>query len=136
MPRGYCYRCEFRQEYPECDLLCVDYIRTVIKEETSGRVAGIVLEPIQGPDAKLETLLQLTATRGIGPEDTVAVGDGANDLPLLGTAGLGVAYRAHAHVAKAAQIAIVHGNLTALLYLQGIARTDFVATRRSTDQLV
>jgi len=48
VPRGYCYRCEFRQEYPKCDLLCVDYIRTVVKEETSGRVAGIVLEPIQG----------------------------------------------------------------------------------------
>jgi 4-aminobutyrate aminotransferase-like enzyme len=48
VPRGYCYRCEFRQTYPECNLLCVDYIRTVIKEETSGRVAGIVLEPIQG----------------------------------------------------------------------------------------
>ncbi|HSR34702.1 MAG TPA: aspartate aminotransferase family protein [Anaerolineae bacterium] len=48
VPRGYCYRCEFRQQYPGCDLLCVDYIRTVIKEETLGRVAGIVLEPIQG----------------------------------------------------------------------------------------
>jgi 4-aminobutyrate aminotransferase-like enzyme len=48
VPRGYCYRCEFKQTYPDCNLLCVDYIRTVIKEETSGRVAGIVLEPIQG----------------------------------------------------------------------------------------
>ena len=48
VPRGYCYRCEFRQTYPECNLLCVDYIRTVLREETSGRVAGIVLEPIQG----------------------------------------------------------------------------------------
>jgi len=48
VPRGYCYRCEFKQTYPDCDLLCVDYIRTVLKEETSGRVAGIVLEPIQG----------------------------------------------------------------------------------------
>jgi 4-aminobutyrate aminotransferase-like enzyme len=48
VPRGYCYRCEFRQTYPQCNLLCVDYIRTVIREETSGRVAGIVLEPIQG----------------------------------------------------------------------------------------
>jgi len=48
VPRGYCYRCEFRQKYPDCGLMCVDYIRTVIKEETSGRVAGIVLEPIQG----------------------------------------------------------------------------------------
>ncbi|MCL6429323.1 MAG: aspartate aminotransferase family protein [Anaerolineae bacterium] len=48
VPRAYCYRCEFRQTYPECNLLCADYIRTVIKEETSGRVAGIVLEPVQG----------------------------------------------------------------------------------------
>jgi 4-aminobutyrate aminotransferase-like enzyme len=48
VPRGYCYRCEFHQKYPECGLLCVDYIRTVIKEETAGRVAGIVLEPVQG----------------------------------------------------------------------------------------
>lgn len=48
VPRGYCYRCEFRQTYPQCDLLCVDYIRTVIKEETAGRVAGIVFEPVQG----------------------------------------------------------------------------------------
>jgi 4-aminobutyrate aminotransferase len=48
VPRGYCYRCEFRQKYPDCNLLCADYIRTVIREETSGRVAGIVLEPVQG----------------------------------------------------------------------------------------
>jgi len=48
VPRAYCYRCEFRQSYPDCNLLCVDYIRTVLKEETSGRVAGIVLEPVQG----------------------------------------------------------------------------------------
>ncbi len=48
VPRAYCYRCEFHQTYPECDLLCAEYIRTVIKEETSGRVAGIVLEPVQG----------------------------------------------------------------------------------------
>jgi 4-aminobutyrate aminotransferase-like enzyme len=48
VPRGYCYRCEFRQHYPECDLMCVDYIRTVMKEETAGRVAGIILEPVQG----------------------------------------------------------------------------------------
>ncbi len=48
VPRGYCYRCEFHQTYPQCNLMCVDYIRTVLKEETSGRVAGIVLEPVQG----------------------------------------------------------------------------------------
>lgn len=47
-PRGNCYRCAFRMKYPECNLYCVDYLRTVIKEETAGKVAGIVLEPIQG----------------------------------------------------------------------------------------
>jgi len=71
-PRGYCYRCEFRQEYPECDLLCVDYIRTVVKEETSGRVAGIVLEPIQGwagsvvpPDGWIQGIRALCDELGI-----------------------------------------------------------------------
>jgi 4-aminobutyrate aminotransferase-like enzyme len=48
VPRANCYRCEFRQTYPGCNLLCADYIRTVIREETSGRLAGIVLEPVQG----------------------------------------------------------------------------------------
>ena len=48
VPRGYCYRCAFKLKYPECNLHCVDYIETVIKNETSGQVAGIVLEPIQG----------------------------------------------------------------------------------------
>lgn len=48
VPRGYCYRCAFKMSYPECNLHCVDYIETVIKNETSGQVAGIVLEPIQG----------------------------------------------------------------------------------------
>ncbi|OIO91331.1 MAG: hypothetical protein AUK03_11395 [Anaerolineae bacterium CG2_30_64_16] len=71
-PRGYCYRCEFRQSYPECDLLCVDYIRTVIKEETAGRVAGIVLEPIQGwagsvvpPDGWIQKIRALCDEYGI-----------------------------------------------------------------------
>ena len=72
VPRGYCYRCEFRQKYPECNLLCVDYIRTVIKEETAGRVAGIVLEPIQGwggsvvpPDGWIQRIRQLCDEFGI-----------------------------------------------------------------------
>lgn len=72
VPRGYCYRCEFRQEYPECDLLCVDYIRTVVKEETSGRVAGVVLEPIQGwagtivpPDGWIQGIRALCDELGI-----------------------------------------------------------------------
>jgi 4-aminobutyrate aminotransferase-like enzyme len=47
-PRANCYRCPFKLKYPECSIACADYIRTIIKEETSGRVAGIVLEPVQG----------------------------------------------------------------------------------------
>jgi 4-aminobutyrate aminotransferase-like enzyme len=72
VPRGYCYRCEFRQKYPDCNLLCADYIRTVIKEETSGRVAGIVLEPVQGwagsvvpPDGWMQRIRQICNEFGI-----------------------------------------------------------------------
>jgi 4-aminobutyrate aminotransferase-like enzyme len=72
VPRGYCYRCEFRQKYPDCNLLCADYIRTVIKEETSGRVAGIVLEPVQGwagsvvpPDGWIQRIRQICDEFGI-----------------------------------------------------------------------
>jgi 4-aminobutyrate aminotransferase-like enzyme len=71
-PRGYCYRCDFRQQYPNCNLLCADYIRTVIKEETSGRVAGIVLEPVQGwagsvvpPDGWIQRIRQICDEYGI-----------------------------------------------------------------------
>jgi len=72
VPRGYCYRCAFRQQYPACDLTCVDYIRTVIKEETAGRVAGIVLEPIQGwagsivpPDGWIQKIRALCDEYGV-----------------------------------------------------------------------
>jgi 4-aminobutyrate aminotransferase-like enzyme len=72
VPRAYCYRCEFRQTYPECNLLCADYIRTVIKEETAGRVAGIVLEPVQGwagsvvpPDGWIQRLRTICNEYGI-----------------------------------------------------------------------
>ncbi len=72
VPRGNCYRCAFKQHYPECDLMCVDYIRTVIKEETSGRVAGIVFEPVQGwggsvvpPDGWVQKIRALCDEYGI-----------------------------------------------------------------------
>lgn len=72
VPRGDCYHCAFHQKYPECNLLCVDYIRTVIQEETSGRVAGIVLEPIQGwggsvvpPDGWIQSIRALCDEMGI-----------------------------------------------------------------------
>ena len=71
-PRGNCYRCAFKQQYPQCNLMCVDYIRTILKEETSGRVAGIVLEPVQGwggsivpPDGWIQKIRALCDEFGI-----------------------------------------------------------------------
>jgi phosphoserine phosphatase len=89
--------------------------------------AGRVAEPILGREAKLTTLRELTERHGLSPQDTLAAGDGANDLAMIEAAGLGVAYHAKPRVAEAARARIDHGDLTALLYLQGYARTDFVA---------
>lgn len=91
----------------------------------AGRLTGKVAEPILDSSAKLATLRQLTRERGLDPAETLAVGDGANDLPMLQAAGLGVAFRAKPKVAAAAQVRVEHGDLTALLYLQGYADEDF-----------
>jgi len=90
------------------------------------RIAGRVREPILNRDGKRRALLALIAARGLTPAAALAVGDGANDLAMLGTAGLGVAFRAKPAVAAAAPIRIDHGDLTALLYLQGYRQADFV----------
>ena len=90
------------------------------------RLAGTVEEPIVGKVAKRETLIELRGRFGLAPAETLAVGDGANDLDMLGEAGLGVAFRAKPAVAAAAQVRIEHGDLTALLYLQGYAAAEFV----------
>ena len=91
-----------------------------------GKLAGLVREPIFGRDAKLQTLLDLRQQRGIAREATLAAGDGANDLSMIQEAGLGVAYHAKPAVAEAAHARIDHGDLTALLYLQGYKREEFV----------
>ena len=91
-----------------------------------GKLAGLVEEPILGREAKLATLLELRQRLGLAPHETMAVGDGANDLAMLGEAGLGVAFRAKPAVAAAAHARIDHGDLTALLYLQGYAASEFV----------
>jgi phosphoserine phosphatase len=90
----------------------------------AGRIEGVE-EPILGRDAKLSALLDLTAKLGLAREDTLAVGDGANDLAMLKAAGLGVAYRAKPKVAASAQVRIDHGDLTALLYVQGYRSEEF-----------
>jgi phosphoserine phosphatase len=103
-----------------------DLVQANRLEASAGHLTGRVLEPVRGPDSKLALLRRLARARKLAPADTLAVGDGANDLPMLKAAGLGVAYRAHPVVRAAIPVAINHGNLTALLYLQGIARRDFV----------
>jgi phosphoserine phosphatase len=91
-----------------------------------GNLTGEVIEPIFGRDGKLATLRALTARFGLDPEETMAIGDGANDIAMIEAAGIGVAYRAKPKVAEAAAARIDHGDLTALLYLQGYRRSDFV----------
>ncbi|MCB4770883.1 phosphoserine phosphatase SerB [Ancylobacter sp. Lp-2] len=88
--------------------------------------AGTVAEPILGREAKLAALIENREELGLAAHETLAVGDGANDLAMLGEAGLGVAYHAKPAVAAAAQVRIDHADLTALLYLQGYARDEFV----------
>lgn len=92
-----------------------------------GKMTGAVEEPILGREAKLDTLLELARYLQVPLEQTLAVGDGANDLAMLGRAGLGVAYRAKPAVAAAVHARIDHGDLTALLYMQGYTRADFAA---------
>ena len=90
-----------------------------------GRFAGAVAEPILGSEAKLATLTELRAKLGLSVAETLVVGDGANDLAMIGDAGLGVAYRAKPRVAEAAAARIDHSDLTALLYAQGYRRLEF-----------
>lgn len=90
------------------------------------RLAGTVAEPIFGRDAKRAALLELRQEFGLTKEQTMAVGDGANDLDMIAEAGLGVAYHAKPKVAEAAPARIEHGDLTALLYIQGYRRDEFV----------
>jgi phosphoserine phosphatase len=91
-----------------------------------GKLTGKVIEPILGEGAKLSALKEIAAAMGMALDDTLAVGDGANDLPMLQAAGLGVAYRAKPKVAANADARVEHADLTALLYAQGFARKDFV----------
>lgn len=92
-----------------------------------GRFTGRIREPILGKDAKRALLEEMAAARGIGVEDAVTVGDGANDIPMLQAAGLGVGFRAKPLVRDSVPVSVTHGDLTALLYLQGYRAAEFVA---------
>ena len=90
-----------------------------------GKLTGQVGDPILGKEAKVEALEQITARLGLTPADAIAVGDGANDLPMLHRAGTGVAAHAKPRVQAECDIRVNHGDLTALLYLQGYRREEF-----------
>ncbi|MFZ0097716.1 MAG: phosphoserine phosphatase SerB [Gemmobacter sp.] len=92
-----------------------------------GMLTGTVAEPILGKQAKLDALEQISARLGLDMGETMAVGDGANDLAMLNRAGAGVALHAKPSVAAQCDIRVNHGDLTALLFIQGYAREDFVA---------
>jgi phosphoserine phosphatase len=94
--------------------------------EGAGELTGDVAQPILGRDAKVAALEEITARLGIGAEDVIAIGDGANDLGMLDRAGTGVAIHAKPSVQDAAKHRINHGDLTSILYLQGYSRDAFV----------
>jgi len=89
------------------------------------KLAGKVAEPIFGRDGKRAALIELRQELGLGKADTMAIGDGANDMDMIAEAGLGVAYHAKPKVAAAAPARIDRADLTALLYVQGYRREEF-----------
>ena len=91
-----------------------------------GKLTGDVQRPILGKAAKVEALEEITKRRGISEQDVLAVGDGANDLGMLKRAGTGVALHAKPTVQSECDVRVNHGDLTALLFLQGYSRDEFV----------
>ncbi|MGV0818005.1 phosphoserine phosphatase SerB [Martelella sp. AMO21009] len=106
-------------------MLGFDENRANILLEDGGKLTGHVADPILGREAKVEALHDVAAKRGITVADVMAVGDGANDLGMIKLAGSGVALHAKPKVAAEASIRIDHGDLTALLYIQGYRQEDF-----------
>ena len=90
------------------------------------KLAGKVADPVFGRDGKRAALIELRQDLGLAKNDTMAIGDGANDLDMILEAGLGVAYHAKPKIAATAPARIDHGDLTALLYVQGYRREEFV----------
>jgi phosphoserine phosphatase len=89
----------------------------------SGRVSGLIV----GAEAKRQEMVDAAAASGVELADVLAIGDGANDIPMLEAAGLGIAYHAKPRVAAAAGARIDHCDLGALLYAQGYSRSEWEA---------
>lgn len=98
-----------------------------VLEIAGGKLAGTVTKPIVDASTKLATLSEAVLDLGLSRAETLAVGDGANDLAMITQAGLGVAYHAKPVVAAAAGARIDHGDLTTLLFAQGVARKDWIS---------
>ena len=103
-----------------------DENRANVLLEDNGILTGLVAEPILGKQAKVDALDDIAEKIGISTDEAIAVGDGANDLGMLQLAGSGVALHAKPTVAAQAKMRIDHGDLTALLYIQGYRKTDFI----------
>lgn len=101
--------------------------RANILNVNDGMLTGTVQEPILGKQAKIDALQDITRRLGISPQNAIAVGDGANDLGMIRLAGLGVAIHAKPAVAAEADVRIEHNDLSALLYLQGYPRAEWIA---------
>lgn len=102
-----------------------DENRANVLNSDGATLTGTVGQPILGKQAKVDALEDITNRLGLSGADVLAVGDGANDLGMLQRAGMGVALHAKPAVAAQCDVRINHGDLTALLYLQGYAKTDF-----------
>jgi phosphoserine phosphatase len=108
-----------------CRRLGIDRDVANVLDIADGKLTGRLVEPILTRDGKRTTLLNIAAERHVPLNATLAVGDGANDLEMIAAAGLGVAFRARPIVASSARTRVDHGDLTALLFLQGYRRRDF-----------
>jgi len=93
-----------------------------------GKLTGETREPVLGRSAKLNTLMTLCADRGLSLYDVLAVGDGANDIKMIQAAGLGVAFHDTGSLRKESDALIEFGDLTALLYIQGFRKSEFLLT--------
>jgi len=108
------------------DKSCANKLTLVDGHKLTGEVAG----PIFGRNGKRATLIELRQELRLAKDDTMAIGDGANDLDMILEAGLGIAYHAKPKVAAGAPARIEHGDLTALLYVQGYRKDEFVEAQR------
>ena len=98
-----------------------------VLQSEAGKFSGKVEEPILGQQAKLDQLNRLAAEKNLQLDETIAIGDGANDLPMLLSAGTGIAYHAKPTVAEQATVVINHGDLSAILFVQGYTKADIDA---------